>query len=153
MQPQVQISDPTPALSPGVAQEKKFLLKQIKPPEFDGKGRTVQADAKIWIESMEDYFEAAGTAPANQAMLAKLKLTGEARLWWKQWCRDQAISEGTVTWDKLKEAVRGRYLPPSYRTQKMNEFYELKQLGLSLEAYYSKFVSLLKYAPPMDMTQ
>ena len=59
----------------------------------------------------------------------------------------------TITWEKLKEAVRGRYLPPAYRTLKMNEFFILKQLGLFLEAYYSKFVSLLKYTPTMDISQ
>ena len=102
---------------------------------------------------MDDYFSAAETADVNQAMVAKLKLVGEARVWWKQWCKDQGVSEVTITWPQLKDAVRKRYLPPTYQTLKMNEFFRLKQLELTLEAYYSKFVTLLKYAPPMDISQ
>ena len=72
---------PTPTLAE--TQENKSFLKQVKPPEFDGKGKDIEAEAEIWVESMKDYFTAAGIAPSNQAMIAKLKLTGEARLWWK----------------------------------------------------------------------
>ncbi|MCO5612315.1 hypothetical protein L7F22_066580 [Adiantum nelumboides] len=53
----------------------------------------------------------------------------------------------------MKQAVKERYLPPAHQALKMNEFYALRKLGLTLEEYYSKFVSLRRYAPQMTMEQ
>lgn len=62
-------------------QEKKLLLKQVQPPSFIGEGTDIEHKAKGWIEQMEDYFNATGTAPSNQAMLGMFRLTGDAKLW------------------------------------------------------------------------
>ena len=69
-------------------QEKKIVLKQMQPPSFKGEGPKIKNEAEIWIESMDDYFSAAGTTPANQSMLAHFCLFDNAKLWWKQWCKD-----------------------------------------------------------------
>ncbi|MCO5573722.1 hypothetical protein L7F22_027496 [Adiantum nelumboides] len=53
----------------------------------------------------------------------------------------------------MKQAVKDRYLPPAHQALKMNEFYALRQLGLTLEEYYSKFVSMRRYAPSMSTEQ
>ncbi|MCO5553155.1 hypothetical protein L7F22_006676 [Adiantum nelumboides] len=53
----------------------------------------------------------------------------------------------------MKQAVKDRYLPPAHQALKMNEFYALRQLGLTLEEYYSKFVFLRRYAPSMSTEQ
>ena len=76
-------------------QEKKLLLKQAQPPSFNGEGSKVEQDAEVWIEAMSDYFAAAGTTPANQSMLSRFRLTGDAKLWWKQWCKDKGVLEGS----------------------------------------------------------
>ncbi|MCO5609176.1 hypothetical protein L7F22_063399 [Adiantum nelumboides] len=89
---------------------------------------------------MDDYFLAVGIAPENQAMLSMFRLLEDAQLWWKQHCRDNPTS--SPSWEKMKQAVKERYLPPAHQALKMNEFYALRQLGLTLEEYYSKFVSL-----------
>ncbi|MCO5564214.1 hypothetical protein L7F22_017872 [Adiantum nelumboides] len=100
---------------------------------------------------MDDYFLAAGTAPENQAMLSMFGITGDAKLWWKQHCRDNPTS--SPSWEKMKQAVKDGYLPPAHQALKMNEFYALRQLGLILEEYYSKFVFLRRYAPSMSTEQ
>ncbi|MCO5577610.1 hypothetical protein L7F22_031441 [Adiantum nelumboides] len=100
---------------------------------------------------MDDYFLAAGTTPKNQAILGMFCLTGDAKLWWKQHCRDSPTS--SPSWQGMKQALKERYLPPAHQALKMNEFYALRQLGLTLEEYYSKFVSLRRYAPQMTMEQ
>ncbi|MCO5549345.1 hypothetical protein L7F22_002815 [Adiantum nelumboides] len=100
---------------------------------------------------MDDYFLAAGIAPKNQAMLGMFCLTGDAKLWWKKHCRDNPTS--SPSWEGMKQAVKERYLPPAHQALKMNEFYALQQLGLTLEEYYSKFVSLRRYVPQMTMEQ
>ncbi|MCO5571903.1 hypothetical protein L7F22_025652 [Adiantum nelumboides] len=53
----------------------------------------------------------------------------------------------------MKQAMKERYLPPAHQALKMNEFYALRQLELTLKEYYSKFVSLRRYAPSMSTEQ
>ncbi|MCO5580631.1 hypothetical protein L7F22_034501 [Adiantum nelumboides] len=100
---------------------------------------------------MDDYFLAAGTTQENQAMIGMFCLTRDAKLWLKQHCRDNPTS--SPSWEGMKQAVKERYLPPAHQALRMNEFYALRQLGLTLEEYYSKFVSLRRYAPQMTMEQ
>ena len=134
-------------------QEKKLLLKQMQPPSFKGEGGDIEKNAEAWIEHMNDYFAVARTTPANQSMLGMFRLTGDAKLWWKQYCRDQGVLETSQSWAQIKQAVKERYLPPAHEALKMNEFFELKQGSLTLEQYYSKFVSLQRYAPQMSSDQ
>ena len=134
-------------------QEKKLLLKQFQPPTFKGEGTEVEKLAETWIEQLDDYFNEAGTAQVNRAMFGMFKLAGEAKLWWKQYCKDKGVVPSSQTWEQIKQAIRERYLPLAHETLKMNEFYRLKQFSLSLEEYYSKFVSLRRYAPLMTEEQ
>lgn len=132
------------------AQEKKLLLKQIQPPTFKGEGKDVERDAEVWMEAMDDYFNTAQTSASNRAMLGMLKLVGDAKLWWKQHCKDAGVSENSQDWEDVKRAVMERYLPPAHRALKMNEFFDLRQNTLTLEEYYSKFVTLRRYAPKLS---
>ena len=93
------------------------------------------------------------TAQVNRAMFGMFKLAGKAKLWWKQYCKDKGVVPSSQTWEQIKQAIRERYLPPAHETLKMNEFYYLKKFSLSLEEYYSKFVSLRRYAPLMTEEQ
>ena len=87
-------------------QEKKLLLKQMQPPSFCGEGADIERNAEVWIEQMHDYFTVAGTIPANQAMLGMFRLTGDAKLWWKQHCRDQGVTKSSQNWAQIKQAVK-----------------------------------------------
>ncbi|MCO5577447.1 hypothetical protein L7F22_031279 [Adiantum nelumboides] len=100
---------------------------------------------------MDDYFLAAGTTTKNQAMLGMFCLIEDAKLWWKQHCKDNPTS--SHSWEGMKQAVKERYLPLAHQAFKMNKLYALRQLGLALEEYYSKFVSLRRYASQMTMEQ
>ncbi|MCO5560561.1 hypothetical protein L7F22_014176 [Adiantum nelumboides] len=82
-------------------------------------------------------------------MLARFRLIDDAKLWWKQWCKDEGVEEGSQNRANIKKTVEGRYLPPGHKAIKMNEFFALKQLSLTLEEYYSKFVTLRRYAPAL----
>ena len=62
----------------------------------------MEQDAEVWIEAMSDYFSAAArTTPVNQSMLARFCLLGDAKLWWKQWCKDEGVLEGSQSWENL----------------------------------------------------
>ncbi|RYA84339.1 hypothetical protein DD594_26305, partial [Enterobacter cloacae complex sp. 4DZ1-17B1] len=94
------------------------------------------------MEAMDDYFEAAEIQPISETMLAMFRLTGDAKIWWKQYCRDMDIKGSSQSWEDIKAAMMGRYLPPAYRTLRMNEFFSLRQLNSYVEEYYAKFVTL-----------
>ncbi|MCO5593809.1 hypothetical protein L7F22_047827 [Adiantum nelumboides] len=134
-------------------QEKKLLLKLAKPPNFKGEGVNVERDAEVWLEAMDDYFEAAGTHPPKQTMLAMFRLTGDAKIWWKTHCRDSDITGASQTWEQIKDAITTRYLPPAHKATKMNEFFSLRQMSSTLEEYVSKFVTLRRYAQKMTLEQ
>ncbi|MCO5577100.1 hypothetical protein L7F22_030922 [Adiantum nelumboides] len=102
-------------------QEKKLLFKLAQPPNFKGEGANVERNAEVWLEAMDDYFEDAGTHPQNQMMLAMFKLTGDAKIWWKMHCQDFDIIGTSQSWEKIKDAVTARYLPPAHKATKMNE--------------------------------
>ena len=122
----------------------------MQPPSFKGECGDIEKNAEAWIEHMDDYFAAVGITPANQSMLGMFWLTDDAKLWWKQYCRDQGVLESSQSWAQIKQVVKERYLPLAHEALKMNEFFELKQGSLTLEQYYSKFVSLQRYAPQMS---
>ena len=58
-----------------------------------------------------------------------------------------------ATYKVVKDAFKERYLPLDHETIKMNEFYGLTQKHLFVDAYYSKFAKLKRYAPPMTKPQ
>ena len=125
----------------------------MKPSSFCGEGKDVAKETEAWIKALDDYFLLINTAVENKSMIVRYKLIGEAKLWWKEWCREQTIDKMTTTWKLIKEAVKERYLPLNHETLKMNEFYGLTQKHLSANAYYSKFVKLKRYAPSMTKPQ
>lgn len=84
------------------AQEKKFLLKQFQSLTFKGEGFEVENLAEMWIEQLDDYFNEANTAPANRAIFGMFKLAGEAKLWWKQYCKDKGVVSSSHTWEQIK---------------------------------------------------
>ncbi|MCO5595875.1 hypothetical protein L7F22_049926 [Adiantum nelumboides] len=86
-------------------------------------------------------------------MLGMFQLIGEAKLWWKQYCRDKGVAQESQSWDDIKQAVRRRYLPPTHQSLKMNEFFALKKNELTLEEYFSKFVTLRRYGPILTTKQ
>ncbi|MCO5555620.1 hypothetical protein L7F22_009165 [Adiantum nelumboides] len=134
-------------------QEEKLLLKQAQPPNFKGEGVNVECDAEVWLEVMDDYFDAAGTQPENQTMLTMFRLTADANIWWKQHCQDLGISCSSQSWEEIKSAVTERYLPPAHRAIRMNKFFSLLQFSSMVEEYFSKFVTLKRYAPRMTLEQ
>ena len=80
----------------------------MKPSSFFGEGKEVAKEAKAWIKSLDNYFVLINMSAENESMIAKYKLIGEAKLWWKDWCREQTIDKMTTTWKAIKEAVKER---------------------------------------------
>lgn len=73
---------------------------------------------------MDDYLCATCYTTMNQSMLGMFHLTGDTKLWWKQYFCDTGVVEDSQTWKEIKQAVKECYLPPTHhRAIKMNEFF------------------------------
>ena len=97
----------------------------MKPSSFFGQGKDVAKEAEPWIEALDDYFLLINTSIENESMIARYKLIGKAKLWWKEWCWEQTIDETTANLKVIKEVFKERYLLLDHETLKMNEFYGL----------------------------
>ena len=100
----------------------------------------MERDAKIWMEAMDDYFNTARTSIGNRTMLGMLKLVGDAKLWWKQHCKDARVRKSCQDWEDVKKAVMERYLPPAHRALKMNEFFDLHSGGVLFKVCNAKML-------------
>ena len=94
-----------------------------------------------WLIEIEDYFEYHQLEGDRHVGLAKMKLEGQARNFWRnQECffrhqfRDQSI-----TWAEMKRRSRDQYIPLSHQQQMMDEWSQLKQGCQSVTNYIAQF--------------
>ena len=65
----------------------------MKPSSFYGEGKDVAKEAKVWVKSLDNYFLLVNMTVENKSMIARYKLIGEAKIWWKEWRWEQTIDE------------------------------------------------------------
>ena len=98
-----------PIIDFGGDKDMKHLLRSIQPKSFTGEGTDVPRALDEWITSMEDYFALAGYNELAKRVMARAKLEGGAKTWWKLSCQSRGVSEVTQSWDEIKERIRQRY--------------------------------------------
>ena len=101
---------------------------------------------------MDDYFEFAQSTEVNKGIIASFKLEETSKRWWCDHCKENEIEAANTTWAYLKAQLIKNYQNKTYHSEKMNDFLDSTQGSLDIEAYYQKFLSLIKYAPA-GMTQ
>ena len=81
-----------------------------------------------WLNEIEDYFEWYGLEDDRRVGLAKIKLLGQARTNWKnqEHTFRQRPGHRTATWAEMKEKLKSKYLPVSYRQRMLDEWQNLK---------------------------
>ena len=102
---------------------------------------------------MEDYFALAGYNELAKREMARAKLEGGAKTWWKLSCQSRGVSEVTQSWEEIKERIRERYLPLNYSNFKINEFLSCVRKGREVKVYYEEFITLSRYSPGMTEEQ
>ena len=130
-----------------VDRDVEAMLRKSQPGYFNGEGDDVGRQLEDWIEKMDDYFDLAHSSEVNKAMMGRFKLEKSAKLWWQGHCRQNNIDILTVTWDYIEEQLQTNYQSRTYRIERLNEFLDCSQGKDSLDAFYQKFLKLLKYAP------
>jgi len=115
---------------------------RVEVPDFHGKLDPYAF--QDWLTSLEDYFEWFSLAPERQVRFAKMKLKGQARVWW------QSVEEHLnrlrqppiADWGEMKLKLQEKYLPVDYEESLFEELLLLRQGSLSVEEFTNKFHEL-----------
>ncbi|KAK4489657.1 hypothetical protein RD792_005469 [Penstemon davidsonii] len=117
------------------------VLKSVKveAPSFDG-----QLNPKVfldWLSDMDHFFAWYDMSEARQVRFAKMKLVGQAKLYWINVERqlERAREEPITLWAEMKERLREKYVPLSYHQQLLDKWQSLRQGSMPVTEYISKF--------------
>ncbi|KMT03787.1 hypothetical protein BVRB_8g189320 [Beta vulgaris subsp. vulgaris] len=135
---------------PDSAGEMFERLSKVKPSYFKG-----QADPTFlenWIREFEKLFEVVNCPAAMRVGQAVLYLKDEADLWWRENGARLSAAEG-FNWEAFVIVLRGKFYPAFMRKQKAQEFIDLRMDGMTISEYYSKFITLSRFAPEVVATE
>ncbi|XP_056696340.1 uncharacterized protein [Spinacia oleracea] len=125
-------------------------LAKVKPPYFKG-----QADPTFlenWIREFEKLFWVVNCPENMKIGQAVLYLKDEADLWWKENGTRLSVVEG-FNWDSFVVALREKFYPPFITKRKAQEFINLGMGSMTIAEYYSKFITLSRFAPEVVATE
>src|SRR4051812_47224094 len=91
-------------------------------------------DADDWLRDITYELEYANVAPANFVTFASYHLKGSAAQWWSTHKRSLPDGE-VITWDDFQTAFRACYIPQGIMDRKREEFRNLTQGNMTVEAY------------------
>ncbi|XP_010278719.1 PREDICTED: uncharacterized protein LOC104612828 [Nelumbo nucifera] len=80
----------------------------------------------------------------HRVKLVAFRLKGGASVWWKR-MRETRIREGRGpirTWRRMKQLIRGRFLPPNYEQYMFESYQRCAQGSRSVNEYTSEFLRL-----------
>ncbi|XP_048489745.2 uncharacterized protein LOC104883294 [Beta vulgaris subsp. vulgaris] len=97
-----------------------------------------------------EVFDATQCPDKWKVNFAVFYLKGQADLWWKT--AKEMHDQPGFGWEKLKEAMRRQFYPPSLQLQMESEFIHLKQRSMSVLEYAVKFNELARFAPDLVTT-
>src|SRR4051812_602323 len=107
---------------------------------------TVQPmDADDWLHDITHELDSAGVDPTDYVTFAAYHLKGPAARWWSTHKRSSTAGE-VITWEDFQLAFRARYIPQGIIDRKQEEFRNLTQGNMTVEAYQREFVNLSRYA-------
>ena len=72
---------------------------------------------------MEHYFDWNDMCDERRVRFAKIKLFGQAKLYWTN--QERLLARGgrlpMVIWDEMKECLKEKYVPTSYRQRLLDQ--------------------------------
>ncbi|XP_074277739.1 uncharacterized protein LOC141601362 [Silene latifolia] len=95
---------------------------------------------------MEKNFSLYDVQDRDKVKLASHFLVKEADRWWTI-TGPSVTQDPTFDWNRFKTLVETRFYPKELKQQKLKEFIDFKQGGLSVQAFTDKFNDLAHYAP------
>ncbi|XP_038970638.1 uncharacterized protein LOC113461045 [Phoenix dactylifera] len=119
----------------------EHVMRSIKidAPSYDGR-----LDPKVfidWLADMDHYFEWYSLSEDRRVRFAKMKLTGPAKLHWNtiENMLARARQPPVVQWDEMKEKLKEKYLPTSYKSRLLDQWQRLIQGNKPASKYIARF--------------
>lgn len=120
-----------------------FRQIRVEAPAFDG-----SLDPKAfleWVQDMDHFFTWYNMPEDRRVSFAKMKLTGNAKQYWLG-IEARSIRAGRrpiSLWAEMKEQLREKYVPLSYRDRLMEQMNTLRQGTMTVTEYMTKFDELV----------
>ncbi|CAB4282663.1 unnamed protein product [Prunus armeniaca] len=94
-----------------------------------------------WLATMDCYFAWHDMSEARKVRLAKIKLLGQAGLFWTnvETQLKRAGEEPIVHWVDMKERLKQKYVPFSYQQRLLDQWQTLRQGNMPVIEYIGKF--------------
>src|SRR3954464_4109422 len=107
---------------------------------------TVQPmDGDDWLRDITHELDSANVDPGDYVTFAAYHLKGPAAQWWSTHNRSLPVRE-VITWEEFQSAFHARYIPQGIIDRKEEEFRNLTQGNMTVEAYQREFLNLSHYA-------
>jgi hypothetical protein len=120
------------------------ITKRVRVDVADFHGKLDPHAFQDWLTSLEDYFNWYSLSPDRKVRLVKMKLKGQARMWWDRVeeyhhrLRLPPIND----WEEMKLKMQEKFLPMDYEDSVFAELLALKQGSLSIDDYTHRFHEL-----------
>src|ERR1044071_7865933 len=102
-------------------------------------------DADKWLHDITHELDSANVDPADYVTFAAYHLKGPAAQWWSTHKHSLTVGE-VITWEGFQSAFCARYIPQGIIDRKQEEFRNLTQGNMTVEAYQREFLNLSRYA-------
>ncbi|XP_074323230.1 uncharacterized protein LOC141660168 [Apium graveolens] len=115
-----------------------MAFKDADPPIF--KGELDPHVANVWIKEMEKVIEISECSEEQNVKFATHSLRKEAVFWWDTVRQTEDCSK--MAWTRFKELFFDKYFPTCMKNEMEMKFLGLKQEGMSVSEYLSRFLEL-----------
>ena len=119
-------------------------LADLRPPYF--RGETDPAVLEAYISDLETAFDTLNPPAEVRVRLAAFYLKGAAQDWWKL-AKIRPPGAPDYTWEEYVTLLREKYYPAHIRTKKRLELESLRQTGMTVDEYFTRFTALLRLLP------
>jgi hypothetical protein len=118
--------------------------KGVRVDVFDFHGALDPHAFQDWVTSLEDYFEWFNLSSDRQVRFVKMKLKGQARIWWHsvEECLHRLRQPPISDWGEMKMKLQEKYLPLDYEDSVFEELLSLRQGNLTVDEYTHRFHEL-----------
>ena len=110
----------------------------MRPQKFLGRGES--AIAEEWLARMNRIFKVLKCSERQKVKLATFQLEGSAGHWWNT--LEGIHQEREMEWSDFQMQFLNKYFPEELRKERISEFLELKQGGMTVTEYADKFLEL-----------
>ncbi|XP_073360194.1 uncharacterized protein [Aegilops tauschii subsp. strangulata] len=101
-------------------------------------------DADDWLVDINKHFECSNVRPEDYVKFASFQLKDQAANWYEQYKDSRGVR--VITWTDFFWDFRAHHIPTSVVENMHEQFRNLKQGGMSVYQYNTKFQNLSRYA-------